>query len=143
MSRKTTKKKKNFVHKRVKIDKSGVMVNTWILVRLWLTYHYQQNKCYPKDARLSDKLQLTAALCNEIWPQKQIWLLLLWASKFATANIESSFEMGKWTPLGVTFIMLAMVEECRVGCAKVYENLSRILYFYYKIFTFYFFCIYF
>ena len=29
-------------------------------------YHRQQNKCYPKGVRLSEKLQLTAALCNEI-----------------------------------------------------------------------------
>ena len=29
-------------------------------------YHHQQNKCYPKGVR---KMQLTAALCNEIWPQ--------------------------------------------------------------------------
>ena len=43
----------------------------------------------PKGARLSEKLQLTAALCNEIRP------ILLWASKFATAKIECSFEMGK------------------------------------------------
>ena len=26
--------------------------------------------------------------------------MLLWASKFATAKIKHSFEMGKWTPLG-------------------------------------------
>ena len=26
--------------------------------------------------------------------------MLLWASKFATAKIECSFEMGKYTPLG-------------------------------------------
>ena len=35
--------------------------------------------------------------------------MLLWASKFATAKIECSFEMGKQTPLGVSFILLAMV----------------------------------
>ena len=29
-------------------------------------YHHQQNKCYPKGVGLSEKLQLTAALCNEI-----------------------------------------------------------------------------
>ena len=29
-------------------------------------YHRQQNKCYPKGVRLSEKLQLTAVLCNEI-----------------------------------------------------------------------------
>ena len=29
-------------------------------------YHRQQNKCYPKGVRLSEKLQLTATLCNEI-----------------------------------------------------------------------------
>ena len=31
----------------------------------------------PKGVRLSGKLQLIAALCNEIWPQSQIWLMLL------------------------------------------------------------------
>ena len=36
--------------------------------------------------------------------------MLLWASKFATAKIESSFEIGKYTTLGVTFILLAMVQ---------------------------------
>ena len=35
--------------------------------------------------------------------------LLLWASKFATAKIEWSFEMGKSTLLGVTYILPAMV----------------------------------
>ena len=30
------------------------------------SYHLQQNKCYPERFRLSDKVQLTAALCNEI-----------------------------------------------------------------------------
>ena len=35
--------------------------------------------------------------------------MLLWASKFATAKLECSFEMGEWTPLGVPFILLAMV----------------------------------
>ena len=35
--------------------------------------------------------------------------MLLWASKFVTAKIECSFEMGKKTPLGVTFILLLMV----------------------------------
>ena len=30
--------------------------------------------------------------------------MLLWASKLATAEIECSFEMGKLTPMGVTFI---------------------------------------
>ena len=32
-------------------------------------------------AECQRKLQLTAALGNKIWPQLQIWLLLLWASK--------------------------------------------------------------
>ena len=27
--------------------------------------------------------------------QKQIWLMSLWASKFATAKIECNLEMGK------------------------------------------------
>ena len=37
--------------------------------------------------------------------------MLLWASKFATAKIEYSFEMGKQTPFGV-FILLLMVTLC-------------------------------
>ena len=44
--------------------------------------------------------QKTAALCNEIW------LMLLWASKFATAKIEYSFKIGKQAPFRVTFILL-------------------------------------
>ena len=30
--------------------------------------------------------------------------ILLWASKFATAKIECSFEMGKKTPLGNIYL---------------------------------------
>ena len=37
--------------------------------------------------------------------------MLLWASKFTTAKIECSFEMSKQTPLGVTFILLAMLHQ--------------------------------
>ena len=33
-------------------------------------------------------------------------VLLLCASKFTTAKIECSFEIGKLTPLGVLFIFL-------------------------------------
>ena len=44
---------------------------------------------------VSDKLQLTAALCNVFWPQWQIWLMLLWESKLARAKIECSLEMDK------------------------------------------------
>ena len=47
-----------------------------------------------KGVRYSEKLQLTAALCNEILLQWQIWLMFLWESKFATAKIEYTFEMG-------------------------------------------------
>ena len=49
----------------------------------------------PEGVRLSGKMQLSAALCNKIWPQQQIWLMLLWASKLAAIKIECSFEMGK------------------------------------------------
>ena len=38
-------------------------------------------------------------------------ILLLWASKFATAKSECSFEMGKYAPLWVPFILLLMVPE--------------------------------
>ena len=38
--------------------------------------------------------------------------MFLWASKFATAKIiECSLEMGKETPLRVTFILLVMVHQ--------------------------------
>ena len=36
-------------------------------------------------------------------------VLLLWASKFVTSKIQSSFGMGKKKPLGVLFILLLMV----------------------------------
>ena len=52
-------------------------------------YLPQQNKCYPQRCQIVRKLQLTAPLCNDIWPQLQIWLMLLWASKFATASVAS------------------------------------------------------
>ena len=42
----------------------------------------------PKCVWLSEKLHLTAGVCNEIWPQWKNWLMLLWASKFATAKID-------------------------------------------------------
>ena len=38
-------------------------------------------------------------------------VMLLWASKFATGKIECSFEIGKWTSLGVSFILLLIVYE--------------------------------
>ena len=36
-------------------------------------------------------------------------VMLLWASKFATAKIECSIEMGNQKTLGVPFILLLMV----------------------------------
>ena len=38
-------------------------------------------------------------------------VVLLWASKFATAKIECSFELDKYTPLGVPLILLLMVQN--------------------------------
>ena len=60
------------------------------------TYHRHQNKWYPQDVGLSEKLQHFAMKfdCSNKFD------LLLWANKFATAKIECSFEMGKQTPLG-------------------------------------------
>ena len=40
--------------------------------------------------------------------------MLLWASKFTTAKIECYFEMGKWIPLGVPFILLAIVQYTNI-----------------------------
>ena len=37
--------------------------------------------------------------------------MILWASKFATAKIECSFEMGMQTSLGVTHILLAVARN--------------------------------
>ena len=37
--------------------------------------------------------------------------MLLWASKFGTAKIECSFEMGELKPLGVPFILLLMAHS--------------------------------
>ena len=38
-------------------------------------------------------------------------ILLLWAGKFATAKSECSFEIGKYAPLWVPFILLLSVPE--------------------------------
>ena len=47
-----------------------------------LMYQRQQNKCYLKGVRKTS----TAELCNEIW------LVLLWASKFATAKSRVAWK---------------------------------------------------
>ena len=39
----------------------------------------------------------------------RIWLMLLRVSKLAKAKIEYGFGIGKYMPLGVTFISLALV----------------------------------
>ena len=42
--------------------------------------------------------------------------MLLWASKFATAKIECSFEMGKQTPLGgITYFAVNGTNTCCEG----------------------------
>ena len=46
--------------------------------------------------------------------------MLLWASKFGTAKIECNFEMGKYTPLGVPFILLLMVHVNQFDNALVF-----------------------
>ena len=43
-------------------------------------------------------------------------VMLLWASKFAAAKIEYSFEMGKSTPSEVPFILLLMVHNVSPAC---------------------------
>ena len=53
---------------------------------------------------------------------------LLGASKFATTKIEWSFEMGKWTPLWVPFILLLMVHVGQISiCLFLHSNLKVIL----------------
>ena len=69
----------------------------------WCSTFASKVNVTPKVVKFSEKLQLTAALCNEIW------LMLLWARKFVTAKIDFSFEMGKSTPLGVLIILLAII----------------------------------
>ena len=50
----------------------------------------------PNGVRFSEKVELTVALCDEIWPQWQIWLMLLWARKFAImSNIYFAGD-GTW-----------------------------------------------
>ena len=44
-------------------------------------------------------------------------VILSGASKFATAKIGLSFEMGKLTPLGVPFILLLLVP---LTCIYIY-----------------------
>ena len=41
------------------------------------------------------------------------------ASKFTTGKIERSFEISKKIPLGVTFILLAMVPHIEGMCRRV------------------------
>ena len=36
----------------------------WSIKALYVPSPAQQNKCYPKGVRMSEKLQLTGALCN-------------------------------------------------------------------------------
>ena len=42
-------------------------VNDYVL--LTVTYNRRQEKCYPQRCQIVRKMQLTAALCNEIWQQ--------------------------------------------------------------------------
>ena len=42
-------------------------------------------------------------------------IMLLWASKFAMAKIECSFEISKETHLGVAFILLAVLIQLNPG----------------------------
>ena len=50
-----------------KIQISRVISNIVCVERLYV--FHQENKCYPKGNQIIKKLLLTAALCNEIWPQ--------------------------------------------------------------------------
>ena len=38
-------------------------------------------------------IQSISALSNKTWPHLQIWILLVWASKIATAKIKCSFDI--------------------------------------------------
>ena len=40
----------------------------WNCPFICLRYNHQQNKCYHPMHEIARKLQLTAALCNEVWP---------------------------------------------------------------------------
>ena len=37
-------------------------------------------------------------------------VMLLWASKIATAKVEWSLEMGKWTLLRLSFLLLVILQ---------------------------------
>ena len=72
-------------------------------------------------------------------------ILLLWASKFATAKSECSFEIGKYAPLWVPFILLLCVPETSsvaiiewVGLAELSLNYlsSQCFFFFSKSFSF-------
>ena len=76
---------------------------------MYTMYHRQKNKWYPHRWQIVIKTaKKTAALCIEIW-NLTLPTIMGNGSKFDTAKIESSFEMGKYTPLGVPFILLAML----------------------------------
>ena len=67
----------------------------------------------PKGVYLPiSKLHLILAIANLLVVHNILWLaIILCASKLTMANIECSFEMGKYTLLGVTFILLLMVQS--------------------------------
>ena len=74
----------------------------------------QQNKCYPQRCK---NVSTNAVNCNtlklNLTEVKKNLLMLLWASKFAMAEIKCSFEMGNLTNLGVTFVLPAMVQKLK------------------------------
>ena len=59
--------------------------------------------------------------------------MLLWASKFATARIECSFEMGKYTPLGDNIylaggsILLLYIYILNVGHTMTSDSLGNLI----------------
>ena len=68
----------------------------------------------PKDVYLPISKPHSVLAVANLLAHNNISQTLLWASKFAAAKIECTFEMGKQTLLGVTFILLMMVPNFKV-----------------------------
>ena len=61
-----------------------------------LRCHQQQNKWYPNGYYLPISKLHSILAVEKLLVHNNLWLvILLWASKFSTAKVECSFEMGK------------------------------------------------
>ena len=73
------------------------------------TINSKINGSYPQRCLLAYFEATLYFRCSDFTCTLYFLFMLLCASKFATAKIECSFEIGKYTPLGLAFILLLMI----------------------------------